>query len=278
MTPESVAHFAGPHGVVLFSAAAIAMLALTCLAWRFIERHGESLQQRIVYVVKRLLHLIDKRLLRGRLATIEPGEYLVMHVVVGFVVMFVALAGFFELTEALSIDDELGQFDQALAQALRANVDENTYRFFSMVTQLGDMWLLTAISVVIALALIARRQWLLLAGWLAAVVGNGLLTRALKALFQRLRPLHDNGFATADGWSFPSGHSSGSLVVYGMLAYLAIRAVSRQWHLPVVLTTIALILTALFQRRAGGFLFWCGVAGSLCCWYRSCVAKTLLML
>jgi len=281
MTPENLAHFAGHHGVVIFSAAAITMLGFTYFAWRFIERHGEGLQRRIVRAVKRLLLLIDRRLLRGRLVTVEPGEYLVMHVVVGFVVMFVALAGFFELTEALSINDELGQFDQALAQTLRVSVDANTYRFFSVVTRLGDGWLLTAVSVVIALLLIARKQWLLLAGWLAAVGGNALLTRALKTLFQRLRPLHDNGFATADGWSFPSGHSSGALVVYGMLAYLVIRAVPRQWHLPMVLLTITLILTVGSSRIFLQVHYFSDVLAGFCsgaAWLAVCIAGTDLVL
>jgi membrane-associated phospholipid phosphatase len=35
--------------------------------------------------------------------------------------------------------------------------------------------------------------------------------------------VHDHGFASADGFSFPSGHASGSLLVYGMLAYLVVR-------------------------------------------------------
>ena len=33
------------------------------------------------------------------------------------------------------------------------------------------------------------------------------------------------GLASADGWSFPSGHASASVVAYGMLAYLALQGV-----------------------------------------------------
>jgi len=281
MTIERIAEFAGSHGMLIFSVATVAMLVLTMLSWRLIERYGGTLQQSVVHGVKRLLHAMDSRLLSGRLASIEPGEYLVMHVVVGFTVIFIALAVFFELTEALAIDDDLGRFDHALAQTLRITVSDNTYRFFSLITHLGDALVLTVVCTLVALGLAWRRHWLQLAGWLTAVIGNGILTRALKALFQRLRPLHDHGFASADGWSFPSGHSSGALVVYGMLAYLLIRGSNRRWHLPIVLLTIALILVVGSSRVFLQVHFFSDVIAGFCSgagWLAVCVAGTDLVL
>jgi len=147
-----------------------------------------------------------------------------------------------ELTEALEIDEELGQFDHALARALRATTSDNTYQFFSIATHLADTLVLTLLCIAVAVGLLWRKHWLYAASWLIAIIGNALLTKALKALFQRLRPLHDHGFAAAEGWSFPSGHASGALVVYSMLAYLAICNTERRWHLLIVLLAIAVIL------------------------------------
>jgi undecaprenyl-diphosphatase len=42
-------------------------------------------------------------------------------------------------------------------------------------------------------------------------------------LFQRERSLHDHGFITEPGRSFPSGHAFGSMAFYGMLAYVLLR-------------------------------------------------------
>jgi membrane-associated phospholipid phosphatase len=281
MTIETLAEFAGSHGMLIFTVATVVMLILTVLSWRLIERHGGSLQQWVVHGVKRVLQAMDSRWLNGRLASIEPGEYLVMHVVVGFTVIFIALAVFFELTEALAIDDDLGRFDHALAQTLRITVSDNTYQFFSLITHLGDALVLTVVSALVALGLAWRRHGLQLAGWLTAVIGNGILTRALKALFQRLRPLHDHGFATADGWSFPSGHSSGALVVYGMLAYLLIRGADRRWHLSIVLLTIALILVVGSSRVFLQVHFFSDVIAGFCsgaAWLAVCVAGTEIVL
>uniref|UniRef100_UPI00286A84FF phosphatase PAP2 family protein n=1 Tax=Methylibium sp. TaxID=2067992 RepID=UPI00286A84FF len=63
---------------------------------------------------------------------------------------------------------------------------------------------------------------------------------ALKALFARARPVHDGGALLAHGYSFPSGHSSGAVVAYGMLAFVLLRVLPKAWHLPVVLLATAI--------------------------------------
>ena len=55
-----------------------------------------------------------------------------------------------------------------------------------------------------------------------------------------MRPPHEVGLPVAHGWSFPSGHSSGAVVAYGMLAYVLLRTLPSRWHLPVVLAATAL--------------------------------------
>jgi undecaprenyl-diphosphatase len=70
----------------------------------------------------------------------------------------------------------------------------------------------------------------------------------LKSIFERARPVHEHGVLTADGWSFPSGHASGSMLVYGLLGYLIIRHTPRVWHLPVALLSVLLIVFVGFSR------------------------------
>lgn len=54
-------------------------------------------------------------------------------------------------------------------------------------------------------------------------------------VFARVRPEHVHGAAQANGFSFPSGHSSASMVAYAMLAYLAVRLLPRAWQVPAAL-------------------------------------------
>jgi undecaprenyl-diphosphatase len=66
-----------------------------------------------------------------------------------------------------------------------------------------------------------------------------LINTALKRAFERARPLHDLEATTFAGYSFPSGHSSGALVAYGMLAYVLMRTLPRGWHLPAAMLCAA---------------------------------------
>src|SRR3546814_2012769 len=65
-----------------------------------------------------------------------------------------------------------------------------------------------------------------------------------------MRPLGENGRARVEGWSFPSGHSAGAVVVYGMLSYVLIRITPRAWHLP-----LALLMTMIAFSTGASRLF-----------------------
>jgi membrane-associated phospholipid phosphatase len=55
--------------------------------------------------------------------------------------------------------------------------------------------------------------------------------------------VHDNGLVSEMGFSFPSGHTAGATVAYGMLAYLALRVLPSRWHVPAVMLASALAFT-----------------------------------
>jgi undecaprenyl-diphosphatase len=141
-----------------------------------------------------------------------------------------------------------GRVDDAIAHQLQTHASAEALRWFATVTHLGDSWALAALTVAVTLALWLRKHRMLSLGWLVAMAGNGALTRILKDIFARVRPEHDHGIAQADGFSFPSGHSSASIVAYAMLAYLAVRLLPRAWHLPAACTAGVLIFTTGFSR------------------------------
>ena len=144
-----------------------------------------------------------------------------------------------------------GRVDEAIAHQLRTQASMGDLRWFATVTHLGDSWVLAALTVAVTAALWWRKHRLLAVGWFVAMAGNGLLTKILKDVFARVRPEHVHGAAQADGFSFPSGHSSASIVAYAMLAYLAVRLLPRRWHLPAACTAGALVFTTGFSRVVG---------------------------
>jgi undecaprenyl-diphosphatase len=213
----------GHQGLTLFFALLALLLPTATLLWWLAQRYAVP----------------------SKTSTLPAGAFLLIRLASGFAVLVGAAAVFAEIAEALGDGPRVGQLDQLFSDALRASTAGWALQVFAWITRLGDTATLAAWGVgVMAVLLLRGRRWLAL-GWVLAVSGNALLNTTLKALFERTRPVHDSALVHADGWSFPSGHSSGSVVVYGMLAYVLIHslppAMARRASLPLVLlvTTLA---------------------------------------
>ncbi|MFG5777100.1 phosphatase PAP2 family protein [Comamonas sp. J-3] len=112
-------------------------------------------------------------------------------------------------------------------------------------TDTGDVLWLGVLSVLVAVLLAARRQWLPLLVWGLAIGLNGLGTRVLKNAFQRERPVALYDMLTS-GASFPSGHTAGSIVVYGLLWWLLRPAlgVRKSWLLGAGFSLLVVLIAA----------------------------------
>lgn len=169
----------------------------------------------------------------------HPWVRLGLGVGLGFA-LIVGAAGLFAFVAEEVVDGGATQrIDQAFMDAVQRSMSDATRAAFEAITRLGDGMTLTVVCVLGTALLWWRSERVLALALVAAMGGNGLLNAALKSIFERVRPLDDQGLASADGWSFPSGHSSGALVGYGMLAYVLLRTLPRAWHLPAVLAASA---------------------------------------
>ncbi len=281
MSIESLAHFISTHVIALLLAGMLILLVVTAVLWRLLERYGESWWQFVLELGALLNRCLAVALPRHReISQLRALQFIKrhffgVHAVIGFVGALAATLSFIEFADEIDEHEVLAHFDTALAAALRDNVQSPIYFLFAHITHLGDTMTLTALCVCISLFLALRRQWLLLVAWVSALVGNSLLTLSLKLFFQRTRPLHDHGFASADGWSFPSGHSSGALAAYGMLAYLLLRSVDRVWHLPILLSAVVTILFVGSSRVVLQVHYLSDVVAGFCsatAWLAVCIA------
>lgn len=195
-----------------------------------------------------VLHMVVRRGHARYRHALTARSYLLLYIAAGGSLFMATMAVFAELAEALDADETLGRFDTILAGALHADLPESVLRALAVFTRLGDFQTLLVVGVVTGLALLVTRRYLLFWTWAVAVGGNGVLIRVLKGMFQRVRPLHDHGFVLEQGWSFPSGHASGSLVTYGMLAYLALRLWRAPWSWAVTALLVATFLAIGFSR------------------------------
>jgi undecaprenyl-diphosphatase len=170
----------------------------------------------------------------------EPAVVLRRHV--GLILALVLALTFIAIASAVDAQQagRLLGFDTKLAEQLHAQLPTSVLRVIATLTHLGDLLWVAPLSAVMAIVLLLRRHGRLAAAWLVALLGILPINGGLKALFRRVRPLHDHGFIVEPGWSFPSGHAFGAMVFYGMLAYVLLRLTPR-FHRAIIAATVVLI-------------------------------------
>jgi len=151
-----------------------------------------------------------------------------------------------------------------------------------------------------AIAMLLQKRYLFAFASIVAIGGNAILNRTLKAIFERVRPVHEHGFieyslgersllergvgeyhmAMVDGWSFPSGHTSGAVVTYGILAYILLRMTPKTSH-PVILVSAAALVFTIGSSRVFLQVHYLSdvIAGFLSglCWLTFCIAGLRLI-
>ena len=111
-------------------------------------------------------------------------------------------------------------FDDALRMTVYGVASPRATAVLHAITQLGSPLFLLPMTIVISLTFLHLRRIrgaILLA---ATMLGVSVLNWALKAFFQRPRPLPFFGLTTPASYSFPSGHSLAAFCFYGALAAL----------------------------------------------------------
>ena len=118
-----------------------------------------------------------------------------------------------------------------------------------LITFLGNAEVIAIVTslAVVLLFLLGRRKDAVLV--LAAVISSVLFVLLLKLLVGRPRPSPADALLIQGGFSFPSGHSAISAVLYGTLAYLLVRNVRRPGWKVLIGTGTAVLVVAIGLSR-----------------------------
>ena len=223
---DSAEHFArllGAHAVAAFAVALALVLLAVLAAWLAFRR-------------------FDRR--AGAHAASLAQRRLLLRLGIAGAMLAAAALVFAAMSEALDSRSAMARFDTALAASLREQLPPAVLQAFALLTFAGDRMARWALGVAVAALLLWRGQRTLALAWVVALAGTGTLNTLLKNLFERSRPAYLHGLDVGvHGWSFPSGHSSGAVVAYGMLAYLAQRLAPPRWRLPALLAATAVAFT-----------------------------------
>lgn len=146
---------------------------------------------------------------------------LILAIGLGLSMLFLAI--FSEIAEE-ALEQETWTFDSSIIHYFNSISTEGLDVLMIVITELGSVWFLTAFSIAAILYLWTKHKdkWGILF-FILAVGGGGLLTLLLKNLYERSRP-SINPEIDAIGFSFPSGHSMGSLIFYGFIIYFIMRS------------------------------------------------------
>ena len=134
------------------------------------------------------------------------------------------LLAFGFLTESLWNSRPIIDLDREFAELLHERATPTLTHLFEAITELGSSHTLALVALVAVAMLVSRGQLLDALLVVIALVGAELIDAAVKAGFERERPVFADPIARrASGFSFPSAHAGASMALYGVLAFLLSR-------------------------------------------------------
>ena len=143
-------------------------------------------------------------------------------------VIILLLVGIFYIISRQISSKDILTFDENIISFVQKYISEDVTIWVLRLTDLGSIHFIVPAIIVVSLLLLWRKKYALVIFILSANVFGGILNKSLKWFFKRERP-DILPVIMEKGYSFPSGHSMGSLILYGSIAYILIHLVHSRW-------------------------------------------------
>ena len=246
-------HGSGTPGFGAVSAGILAFLVLLAAVAIWVARH-EGLLRRLwaragdATVVDRLAAWARELLgARGSALAHRLPAYEVAGIalLVGSAVVVALAAGFTAVLEDVLEGDGITGIDQPATGWVATHRDLWMTAALRVVTEAGGPVPLAALAALTCAAVVWRRKsWLPVALALAGVSGIALVIVTAKALVVRGRPHISFAVIAEDGYSFPSGHATGTAAIALLAAWMLTRWLITSWTGRVIAWTVAIGLAA----------------------------------
>ena len=166
---------------------------------------------------------------------------------VGAVVVLAAVFG--AIAEDVVTGDPLVKLDQAIAASLHAHGHPILVAFLMRVTQLHSIAGISVLALAFGAYLAWRRAWYWVLTLALALPGGMAMNTLFKQAFHRARPTFDGPLLTLTSYSFPSGHTAGATLFYGVLAaYLLTRVRTLRSRAACVTGAVLMVALVGFSR------------------------------
>lgn len=145
--------------------------------------------------------------------------------------------------------ETLVTFDEAIQTAVRGSLPASATSFFSGVTVLGNTLTFVFMLLVLVAVIYFVKKWKMEAIFLGLTGAlSGLLIVGSKYLYGRARPSLEQ-LVSAHGFSFPSGHATGSMMIYGFMLIIAHQRIKSKGLRILVEALIALLIALIGLSR-----------------------------
>lgn len=150
-----------------------------------------------------------------------------MWLAVGLAVVAICGCIFVELLDAVRDQEGIARIDRPVTAWVAGHRTEVLTVLARVLSAIGGAAMRIPITLAAAAVLAWRsRSWRALWIVAATLAGSQLLVHAIKPAVARPRPAAVFALVTANGYSFPSGHTTSSLAAFGILAWLTTRTVT----------------------------------------------------
>ncbi|MGI9088862.1 MAG: phosphatase PAP2 family protein [Chthoniobacterales bacterium] len=165
-----------------------------------------------------------------------------LHLTIGVLVTILFAWWFSEIAESLGPTTAQVALDHRVTNWFHAHARPGLTSAFRVLTFFGSVGFVTGMSVLGAIFFALRKRWGRLLALVCTMLGGSLLNILLKHFFHRQRPILENPLVTLKSFGFPSGHTMGSTMLYGVLALILVQSLRNPWaRLLAALAAVALI-------------------------------------
>lgn len=162
----------------------------------------------------------------------------------GFVVVAGLAAAFTEILEDVLVGDGINGIDEPAAGWLAGHRDVWLTTALKGVTVLGNSVVVAAVAVLVTAVVVWRSgTWLPAVLGLIGAGGIGLVVVTAKTVVGRSRPASPFAVVSENGYSFPSGHATGTAAVALLCAWMLSRWVIGSWPGRVAVWSLAVGVT-----------------------------------
>ena len=240
----------GTAGFGLVSAGTVVVLVLLAGAAIWVGRHGPLLGR--LWALASDAAVIGARVLtwaRDRVSArgwawagrLPADEVAAVALLLGLAVVVTVAVGFTEVLDDVLEGDGIAGIDRPTARWLATHRDLWLTTALRAVTIGGDPRFLAALALPISVVAGWRcRSWRPVVLAVAAGGGIALMLFTAKALVGRERPPLPFAVVAADGYSFPSGHATGTAAILVVSAWMVARWLITSWVGRVIMWTVAI--------------------------------------